>query len=179
MIFEPILNGAYRVRLEPSVDERGFLARRFCAATFAELGLETDFVQRTVSFNTLRGTIRGLHFQAAPAMETKIVRCTRGAAFDVIVDLRAGSPSYARWHAEEISADNRTMLYVPKGFAHGFQSLVDGTEIDYEITPAYAPHAVRGVRFDDPELAIDWPIAERIVSRRDRELPFVSTIEGL
>ena len=179
MIFEPILLGAYRVRLKPSEDERGFLARRFCATTFAELGLETDFVQRSISFNRLRGTIRGLHFQAAPATETKIVRCTRGAAFDVIVDLRAGSPSYARWHGEEITADNRTMLYVPKGFAHGFQSLIDATEIDYEITPAYVPHAMRRVRFDDPELAIDWPIAERIVSRRDRELPFIAGFEGL
>jgi dTDP-4-dehydrorhamnose 3,5-epimerase len=179
MIFEPILHGAYRVRLKPSEDERGFLARRFCATTFAELGLETDFVQRSISFNRLRGTIRGLHFQAAPATETKIVRCTRGAAFDVIVDLRAGSPSYARWHGEEITADNRTMLYVPKGFAHGFQSLADATEIDYEITPAYVPHAARGLRFDDPELAIDWPIAERIVSRRDRELPFIAGFEGL
>lgn len=179
MIFEPLLNGAYRIRLEPSVDERGFLARRFCATTFAELGLETDFVQRTISFNRFRGTIRGLHFQAPPVTETKIVRCTRGAAFDVIVDLRAGSPTSARWHGEEITADNRTMLYVPKGFAHGFQSLVDATEIDYEITPAYVPDAVRGVRFDDPRLAIAWPIAERIVSRRDRELPFVAEIEGL
>jgi dTDP-4-dehydrorhamnose 3,5-epimerase len=179
MIFEPLLNGAYRVRLEPSVDERGFLARRFCAATFAALGLEVDFVQRSISYNKLRGTIRGLHFQTPPAAETKIVRCTRGAAFDVIVDLRAGSPTYARWHGEEISADNRTMLYVPIGFAHGFQSLVDATEIDYEITPAYDPHAARGVRFDDPQLAIDWPIAERIVSPRDRDLPFVSRIEGL
>ncbi len=109
-------------------------------------------------------------------METKIVRCTRGAAFDVIVDLRASSPTYGRWHGEELSADNRVMLYVPMGLAHGFQTLMDDTEIDYEITPAYVPEAARGVRFDDPTLAIGWPLANAIVSTRDRELPLLGAL---
>src|SRR5437588_12233597 len=124
MIFESLtLSGAHRVRLSPSADDRGFFARRFCGETFAGRGLETDFVQRSISYNRRRGTIRGLHFQASPASETKIVRCTRGAAFDVLVDLRPRSTTYGRWHGEEITADNHVMLYVPGGVAHGFQTL--------------------------------------------------------
>ncbi len=176
MTFEPLsLPGAYCIRPGRSVDDRGFFARRFCAETFARHGLATDFVQRSISFNNRRGTIRGLHFQAPAAVETKIVRCTRGAAFDVIVDLRAGSPTYGRWHGEEITADNRLMVYVPKGFAHGFQTLSDATEIDYEITPEYRPEAARGIRFDDPTLAIAWPLPNPILSQRDVALP---TLEG-
>jgi dTDP-4-dehydrorhamnose 3,5-epimerase len=163
--------GAFRIRLDPKADERGFFARRFCVQTFASLGLETDFVQRSVSYNIHRGTLRGLHFQGAPHAETKIVRCTRGSAFDVIVDLRNGSPSFGRWHAETLTADNHIALYVPKGFAHGFQTLEDVTEIDYEITPAYVPGFARGVRFDDKELGIEWPISSAILSDRDRDLP--------
>jgi dTDP-4-dehydrorhamnose 3,5-epimerase len=171
MIFEPLpLSGAMRIRLQPSGDERGFFARRFCARTFLRHGLEVDFVQRSVSYNAYRGTLRGLHFQVPPAVETKIVRCTRGAAFDVLVDLRAGSETYGQWHGEEISADNRILLYVPQGFAHGFQTLTDETEIDYEITPEYSPGAARGIRFDDPHLAIRWPLANPILSTKDMEL---------
>ncbi len=177
LTFEPLpLPGAYRIRMNPTADERGFFARRFCAEAFRHRELECDFVQRSVSFNLRRGTLRGLHFQAPPAMETKIVRCTRGAAFDVIVDLRRGSPTSGRWHGEELSADNRMMLYVPMGLAHGFQTLMDDTEIDYEITPAYVPDAARGVRFDDPTLAIGWPVANTIVSTRDRELPLLGAL---
>ncbi len=180
IVFEQLpLAGAYRLRINPLADERGFFGRRFCAEEFACLGLETDFVQRSISYNRSRGTIRGLHFQARPVMETKIIRCTRGAAFDVIVDLRTGSPTYGGWHGEEINSDNRLMLYVPCGFAHGFQTLVEDTEIDYEITPAYVPEAARGVRFDDPKLAIKWPILERTVSHRDLDLPPLSAIEAL
>lgn len=172
VIFEPLpIPGAFRIRLARLGDERGFFARRFSADLFAEQGLETDFVQRSVSFNARRGTLRGLHFQIAPHAETKLVRCTRGAAFDVLADLRAASSMRGRWHGEEISADNRTILYIPAGVAHGFQTLADATEIDYEITPAYAPEAARGVRHDDPTLAIDWPIAERIMSARDLSWP--------
>ena len=179
--FEPLaLAGAYRLRLMPVTDKRGFFARRFCAEEFAAHGLATDFVQRSVSFNTARGTLRGLHFQAPPAMETKIVRCTRGRMFDVIVDLRNGSPTFGRWHGEELSADNRIMMYVPCGFAHGFQTLVDDTELDYEITPAYIPAVSRGVRFDDPQLAIAWPpLADPIMSLRDRELPPLTEVGAL
>jgi dTDP-4-dehydrorhamnose 3,5-epimerase len=172
MIFEPLpLAGAYRIRLAPSVDDRGFFARRFCARTFAERGLETDFVERSISFNRRRGTLRGLHIQAPPHVETKIIRCTRGAAFDAIVDLRAGSQTYGRWHGEKIAADAHLVLYIPKGFAHGFQTLVDDTEIDYEITPAYAPESACGIRFDDTAINIAWPIEEKIVSQRDQSLP--------
>ena len=175
MTFEPLtLHGAYRIRMTPLADDRGFFARRFCAETFRSYGLETDFVQRSVSFNARRGTLRGLHFQAPPMSETKIVRCTRGAAFDVIVDIRKSSQTYGRWHGEEISADNRVMIYVPHGFAHGFQTLADDTELDYEIRPAYVPGAARGIRYCDPALAIKWPVREQIISQRDLELPFLS-----
>lgn len=152
------------------VDERGAFARRFCADEFRALGLETDLVQRSISFNDRAGTLRGMHFQAPPHLEAKIVRCTRGAIFDVMVDLREGSPTYGQWHGEELTADNRLMLYIPKGFAHGFQSLVDNTEVDYEITPTYVAGAAAGFRFDDEKLAINWPIAEVIISERDRIL---------
>src|SRR4029079_8039897 len=163
----PIM-GAYRIDSEPLSDERGFFARRFSAELFAEKGLAIDFVQRSLSFNARRGTLRGLHYQTAPYAETKIVRCNRGEAFDVIVDLRRSSPTFRRWHGEILSADNRAMLYIPAGCAHGFQTLVDATEIDYEITPAYEPEAARGVAFDDPALAIAWPLPNPVVSAADR-----------
>jgi dTDP-4-dehydrorhamnose 3,5-epimerase len=172
MIFHSLrLAGAYRIKPELVIDERGAFARRFCADEFRVLGLETDLVQRSISFNARAGTLRGIHFQTAPHLEAKIVRCTRGAIFDVLVDLREGSPTYGQWHGEELTADNRLMLYVPKGFAHGFQSLVDDTEVDYEITPAYVPEAASGFRFDDSALAINWPIADMIISERDKALP--------
>lgn len=172
MIFESLrFAGAYLVKPELAVDERGAFARRFCAAEFRAHGLETDFVQRSISFNARMGTLRGMHYQAPPHLEAKIVRCTRGAIFDVLVDLREGSPTYGQWHCEELTADNRLMLYIPKGFAHGFQSLVDNTEVDYEITPAYVPGVAAGFRFDDPLLAIDWPVADVITSKRDKTLP--------
>jgi dTDP-4-dehydrorhamnose 3,5-epimerase len=165
------LAGAYLIRPQMITDERGGFARRFCAETFRAYGLQTDLVQRSISWNARAGTLRGMHFQMPPSQEAKLVRCTRGAVFDVLVDLRNGSPTYGRWHAEELTADNRRMLYIPKGFAHGFQSLVDDTEVDYEITPAYVPEAAAGFRFDDPRLAIDWPIADMIISDRDKALP--------
>jgi dTDP-4-dehydrorhamnose 3,5-epimerase len=172
MIFHPLeLAGAYRMELQLVLDERGGFGRRFCADEFRSHGLESDLTQRSVSINARAGTLRGMHFQAAPHLEAKIVRCTRGAIFDVIVDLRDGSPTYGKWHGEELSAENHLMLYVPKGFAHGFQSLVDSTEVDYEITPAYVPGAGAGFRFDDPMLAISWPIANVIISDRDKGLP--------
>jgi len=165
------LSGSYRIQPSLVEDERGAFARRFCADEFRALGLETDFVQRSISFNARAGTLRGMHFQAPPHLEAKVVRCTRGAVFDVMVDLRQGSPTYGHWHSEELSADNHLMLYIPKGFAHGFQSLVDETEVDYEITPAYVPGASAGFRFDDPSLSINWPVADLIISERDKTLP--------
>ncbi len=171
MIFDPLrLAGAYRIRPELIVDERGAFARRFCADSFRAHGLEADLVQRSISFNARAGTLRGMHFQAPPHLETKLVRCTRGAIFDVMVDLREGSPTYGQWHGEKLSADNRLMVYIPRGFAHGFQSLVDCTEVDYEITPAYVAGADAGFRFDDPALAIDWPISDVVISERDKAL---------
>lgn len=172
MIFHQLrLAGAYRIEVEITADERGAFARRFCANEFRALGLETDLVQRSISFNARAGTLRGMHFQAPPHLEAKIVRCTRGAIFDVMVDLREGSPTYGQWHGEELTADSRLMFYIPKGFAHGFQSLVDNTEVDYEITPAYVSGAAAGFRFDDVQLAINWPIDDVIVSDRDKALP--------
>lgn len=172
MIFYPLpLVGAYRIEPELVADDRGAFARRFCADIFGAQGLQIDLVQRSFSFNLKAGTLRGMHFQAPPHLETKIVRCTRGAIFDVMVDLRDQSATYGQWYGEELTADNRIMLYIPKGFAHGFQTLVDNTEIDYEIAPAYVPGADRGFRFDDPSLCIAWPIAAAIVSDRDRTLP--------
>ncbi len=172
MIFHPLhLAGAFRIEPELVVDGRGAFARRFCADTFRAQGLEFDLVQRSISFNERAGTLRGMHFQAPPHLEAKLVRCTRGAIFDVMVDLREGSATYGRWHGEELSADSRMMLYIPKGFAHGFQTLVDSTEVDYEITPAYVPGHDRGFRFDDPQLGVTWPISKVIVSDRDKALP--------
>jgi dTDP-4-dehydrorhamnose 3,5-epimerase len=165
------LTGAYRIEPQLIADQRGGFARRFCAETFRAQGLESDFVQRSMSYNRRAGTLRGMHFQAAPHLEAKLVRCTRGAIFDVIVDLREGSSSYGRWHREILSAENRTMVYIPKGFAHGFQTLVDDTEVDYEITPAYVPEFGRGFRFDDPLLDIAWPLGAIIMSDRDEALP--------
>jgi dTDP-4-dehydrorhamnose 3,5-epimerase len=172
MIFHRLhLAGAYRIEPQLIGDERGAFARRFCADTFRAEGLESDLLQRSFSFNLRAGTLRGMHFQAPPHLEVKLVRCTRGAVFDVMVDLRADSATYGQWHGEELTADNRMMLYIPKGFAHGFQTLVDNTEVDYEITPAHVPGADRGFRFDDPSLDIRWPIAASIISDRDKALP--------
>jgi dTDP-4-dehydrorhamnose 3,5-epimerase len=171
MIFHPLhLVGAYRIELQLIADDRGAFARRFSADEFRAQGLESDFLQRSISVNLRAGTLRGMHFQTPPHLETKLVRCTSGAIFDVLVDLREGSPTYGQWHGEELTAENHLMLYIPKGFAHGFQTLVDNTEVDYEITPAHVPGASVGFWFDDPALAINWPIADVIISERDRAL---------
>lgn len=173
MIFtETALPGAWVVEPEPVHDERGFFARTFDRDAFATRGLCTAFAQCSVSYNHRAGTLRGLHFQAAPHEEAKLVRCTAGAVFDVIVDLRPGSATRGRWAAVELSAENRRALYIPEGFAHGFQSLADGSELFYQISVPYRPESARGVRWDDPAFAIAWPEAERrIVSARDRSYP--------
>ncbi|MBB4368414.1 dTDP-4-dehydrorhamnose 3,5-epimerase [Bradyrhizobium sp. cir1] len=172
MIFHELsLAGAYRIEPQWITDQRGGFARRFCAEAFHARGLESDFVQRSISSNKRAGTLRGMHFQAAPNLETKLVRCTRGAMFDVMVDLRRDSASFGQWYGETLTPDDGIILYIPKGFAHGFQVLVDDTDVDYEITPAYVPGAERGFRFDDPTLTIDWPLADIIISERDRALP--------
>ncbi len=172
MIFSPTpLAGACVVELEPVADDRGFFARAFCREEFEAHGLNPQLAQSNISFNRRRGTLRGLHYQAAPYAEAKLVRCTQGAIWDVIVDLRADSPSYKRWHAVELSAGNRRALYVPEGFAQGFQTLADDSEVLYLMSQFYRPDAARGLRWDDPALGIAWPIADPQLSDRDRSLP--------
>jgi dTDP-4-dehydrorhamnose 3,5-epimerase len=166
------LPGAYLIELDRIEDERGFFARTFCRDEFAEHGLETEVVQANTAFNRRRGTLRGLHFQAAPHAESKLVRCTRGAVYDVIVDLRPGSPTHTRWVGVELTAQNDAMLYVPKGFAHGYQTLVDETETSYLMSEYHEPSAASGVRWDDPAFGIEWPEAdERVMNDRDRSWP--------
>ncbi len=165
------LAGAFLIELELHRDERGFFARSFCAETFAAHGLATRFVQSNVSFNARRGTLRGMHWQAAPHAEAKLVRCTAGALFDVIVDLRPGSPTHRRWAGFELDARNRRLLYVPEGFAHGFITLEPGTEIFYEMSAVHRPEAARGFRYDDPAVGIEWPIPPACLSDRDAALP--------
>jgi dTDP-4-dehydrorhamnose 3,5-epimerase len=168
---ETLLPGAFVIDPEPHEDARGVFARTFCAHEFEARGLDAAIAQCGTSFNTRRGTLRGLHYQAPPAAETKLVRCTRGALFDVMVDLRPHSPSFLRHHAVVLSADNRRMAYVPKGFAHGFQTLEDDTEVFYQISEFCAPEHARGVRWDDPLFGIAWPDDERTIIERDRRYP--------
>lgn len=174
MQFEPLqIDGAFLIRVEPVVDERGAFARTFCADEFAAQGLVDRFTQHSVSFNSRRGTVRGLHFQAEPFAETKVVRCLRGAVFDVIVDLRLRSSTFGQWCATRLLAEERNAVYVPQGCAHGFQTLLDNCELEYLMTPDFDAASARGIRWDDPALAIAWPITENvIVSPRDRERPF-------
>lgn len=170
---ECALKGAWIVEPERVVDARGFFARTWCARELAAHGLDPRLAQCGLSFNPRRGTLRGLHYQAAPHAEAKLVRCTMGAIFDVIVDLREDSPTRHRHASVVLTAANRTMLYVPPGFAHGFQTLQDDTEVFYQMSVPHAPEAARGVRWDDPAFAIPWPAAERIISERDRSYPDV------
>jgi dTDP-4-dehydrorhamnose 3,5-epimerase len=165
------LAGACIIDIEPVPDERGFFARSWCREEFARYGLNPDLAQCSISFNKKHGTLRGMHYQAKPHEETKVVRCTRGAIYDVIVDLRPESSTFRKWIAVELSADNRRMLYVPPGFAHGFQSLVDDTEVFYQISTFYHPESARGARWDDPAFGIEWPVMERVISDKDRQYP--------
>lgn len=167
-----VLAGAYLIDIEAHEDDRGFFARTFCAREFTDHGLSTTVAQCSSSFNKSRGTLRGMHFQAAPYEEAKVVRCTSGRIFDVIVDLRRESPTYASWHGVELTGENHRMLYVPRGFAHGFQTLEDDSEVFYQISVEYVPSASRGIRWNDPSLAIKWPITEGLtISARDEALP--------
>ncbi|PYM94888.1 MAG: dTDP-4-dehydrorhamnose 3,5-epimerase [Candidatus Rokuibacteriota bacterium] len=172
MIFtETPLKGAFVIEPEPLADARGFFARTWCQREAEQHGLNPRLVQCSVSFNRRRGTLRGLHYQAAPHEEAKLVRCTAGALHDVIVDLRRDSPTFRGHFAAGLSAKNRRMLYVPEGFAHGFQTLEDGTEIFYQMSEFYSPESARGVRWDDPAFGIVWPDADRIINDRDRAYP--------
>jgi len=165
------LVGAYVVEFEPVLDERGFFARTWSAQEFKLHGLNPTVAECSLSFNKRKGTLRGLHYQDEPYPEAKLVRCSAGAIYDVILDLRRTSPSYCKWFAAELTAENRTMLYVPEGVAHGFQTLTDGAEVFYQISASYWPDLARGVRWDDPAFGIEWPIPDPILSRRDRTFP--------
>jgi dTDP-4-dehydrorhamnose 3,5-epimerase len=169
---ETALRGAFLIDLEPSSDERGFFARTWCRREFQAQGLETNLAQCSVSFNARAGTLRGLHYQAPPCEEVKIVRCTSGALFDVIVDLRPESPTYTNHYSVTLSSLNRRMLYVPRGFAHGFQTLEDNTEVFYQMSEFFEPEYSRGVRWNDSAFGIVWPATEhRIINARDQAYP--------
>lgn len=173
MIFTPAaLPGVVVIDPEPLADERGLFARTFCEKEFATHGLHTGYSQCSTSFNLHRHTVRGLHYQAAPYGETKLVRVTQGAVWDVAVDLRPESTTFRQWLGVELSADNRRQLYIPQGFAHGFQTLTERAEVYYQISVPYHGAAARGVRWDDPAFGIRWPDApQRVLSERDRQYP--------
>ena len=165
--------GAWLVDPSPHADERGRFLRAWCSREFREHGLEFLPVQANMGLSVRKGTIRGMHFQAAPALEAKLIRCTRGSMFDVVVDLRPDSVSYGKWHGAELSADNGRMLYVPEQCAHGYQTLENNTEMYYLTSQFYTPAVASGVRFNDPAFDIEWPLAATVVSDQDRNWPLV------
>jgi dTDP-4-dehydrorhamnose 3,5-epimerase len=172
MRFDPLsIPGAVVVAIEPHTDARGFFARTFCKREFADHGLPAELVQASVSYNERRGTVRGLHFQWPPSAEAKLVRCARGRLFDVLLDLRPESPSYLTHAALTLDADSHDAVFIPPGVAHGFQTLVDRTEIYYQMTDFYAPELQAGVRWNDPAFRIEWPLDDSVVSDRDRSYP--------
>jgi dTDP-4-dehydrorhamnose 3,5-epimerase len=179
MRFEPTaVEGAWRVVLEPIEDERGFFARSFCASEFEKRGLNATVAQCNVSFNKLKGTVRGMHYSVPPAAEAKLVRCIRGTIWDVIVDLREDSPSYLQQFSVELSAENRLALYVPVGVGHGFQTLTDDAEVFYQMSVAFQPESQRGVRYDDPAIGIDWPLPITAMSDKDANAPTLRQVES-
>ena len=163
--------GAWLVAPEPLVDERGFFARTFCRQEFAQHGLDPDLVQASISFNNRRGTLRGMHYQAPPHEEGKLVRCTRGAVHDVVLDLRADSPAFRRHFTARLDEENRLAVWVPPGVAHGFLTLTDRAEVLYQMSVPFEPGAARGVRWNDPAFAIDWPAPPAVISERDAGYP--------
>jgi dTDP-4-dehydrorhamnose 3,5-epimerase len=168
MIFiETSIAGAFLLDLDPAMDARGLFARTFCEREFRERGLESRFVQNSISRNARRGVLRGLHYQSEPRAETKLVRCTNGAIYDVIVDLRPHSPSFKSWAAFELSQENARSLYIPPSVAHGFQALTDGAEVSYQISEFYYQEAARGIRWNDPAVGVVWPIVPPFLSERD------------
>jgi dTDP-4-dehydrorhamnose 3,5-epimerase len=173
MLFnETQLPGAFIIELEPRLDERGFFARTWCQREFAEHGLVSSIVQSNLSFSKRAGTLRGMHYQVAPNEETKLIRCTRGALYDVIIDLRPDSSTYGRWAAFELTDRNHKMLYVPRGFANGFQTLTDDVELVYHVSAFYSPESERGIRWNDPRFGIRWPdVPSRTISWKDQNWP--------
>ncbi len=168
---ETQISGAYLIEIEPHVDERGFFARTFCMQEFANHGLESTFQQCNVSFTKKQGTIRGMHYQVSPYTETKLVRCTKGAIYDVILDLRPDSPSFKQYVGMELNADNHRMFYIPHGCAHGLQTLVDDTEVFYQMSGSYHADAARGIRWNDPVFGIIMPLPVAVINERDRDYP--------
>jgi dTDP-4-dehydrorhamnose 3,5-epimerase len=172
MIFkETKLKGAYVVEINPIGDERGFFARSFCTKEFKEYGLNPNIAQCNISYNEKKGTLRGMHYHVAPHEEVKLVRCTMGAIYDVIIDLRQDSPTFKQWIAVELTKENHQMLYVPEGFAHGFQTLEDRSEVFYQMSEFHHPEWARGVRWNDPTFRIFWPVNVGIISIGDQQYP--------
>jgi dTDP-4-dehydrorhamnose 3,5-epimerase len=165
------LKDAWLVLLEPTRDDRGFFARTFCVDEFAAHGLETSYPQHSISLSSRRGTVRGMHYQRKPHSEVKLVRCSKGTIWDVIVDLRKDSPTYRRWQAFELSGSDNWQIYIPKGFAHGFQTLSDDAEVSYLISERYVPEAAGGIRHDDPTFRIAWPLPIIAISEKDLQWP--------
>lgn len=165
---ETILKGAYVIELEKLEDDRGFFARSWCEKEFAERSLNPNLVQCNISFNRKKGTLRGMHYQEKPYQETKLVRCTRGAIYDVILDLRSDSPTFKQWIAAQLTSENRKMLYIPEGFAHGFQTLEDNTEVFYQMSEFYHPEAAKGIKWNDTAFGIEWMEDEPILSEKDK-----------
>jgi dTDP-4-dehydrorhamnose 3,5-epimerase len=172
MLFtETKLKGAWLIEIKKMEDDRGFFGRSWCKKEFTDHGLNADICQINTSFTLKKGTIRGLHYQVDPWQETKFIRCTRGKIYDVIVDLRPGSPTFLQWVGHELDAENHRMVYVPENFAHGFVSLEDNVEVYYPVTQFYTPGAERGIKWDDPAINIHWPVKVRVVSEKDRNHP--------
>jgi dTDP-4-dehydrorhamnose 3,5-epimerase len=170
---ETILKGVFLIEPERHMDDRGFFARTWCREEFARHGLNPNLVQCSISFNCKKGTLRGMHYQCSPHAEAKLVRCTMGAIYDVILDLRPESQTFKQWCAAELNAENRRMIFIPEGLAHGFQTLMNDTELYYQMTEAYHPECARGVRWDDPAFTIQWPVtAHRLLSSQDQSYPF-------
>jgi dTDP-4-dehydrorhamnose 3,5-epimerase len=176
---ETKLKGAFLIDPEFLEDERGFFARTCCRKEFEQRGLNSDWVQCNISYNKRKGTLRGMHYQVDPYAEVKLVRCTMGSVYDVIIDLRPDSKTYRQWIAAELSSENRKMIYIPQGFAHGFQTLVDNSEIFYQMSTFYASECARAVRWNDPYFEIHWPEAERTISKKDQKIADFEPGEGL
>ncbi len=172
---ETPLAGAYIIELEPFQDERGFFARLFCQRELAKIGFDKQIVQINHSLSRKKGTIRGMHFQHPPASEIKIIRCIDGAVFDVMVDLRTGSPTFLKWYGLELTKNEMRMVYIPEGFAHGFQALTDNAELIYFVSAFYSPKREGGLRFDDPAVAIQWPLPTGDVSAKDRNFSLIGS----
>ena len=171
ILTETRLDGAFTIDLQPIEDERGFFARTWCRQEFSDHGLNAEVAQVNIGYSRRSGTLRGMHFQDQPHAEVKVVRCTRGLVYDVIIDLRPTSPTFKRWLAIELSAENHRVLYVPEGVAHGYQTLVDDTEICYQTSRPYTAAAARGVRYDDPAFGVEWALPVSVISKADETWP--------